>query len=129
MRKFKMILSVVMLTILPFIQGCIPLVVGAAAGAGGYAYLQGALVKNLDASVKEVDKAATKALRDLDYSVISDELNAHDATIKARDVDNKEMLIKIDALTEKAAKIDIRVGLFGDKEKSIDILNAIEKRL
>ena len=127
MKKNLMIIYAGLILMLsPWMQSCIPLVVGAAAGVGGYAYYSGALVKNLDYEVKEVDQAAAKALRDLGYSVTSDELNAHDAKIRANDPQNKKVLINIQALTERASRVEIRAGVFGDKEKSLAILNAIE---
>ena len=38
-------------------------------------------------------------------------------------------LISIEALTEKASKVKIRIGLIGDENKSHILMNALEKRL
>ncbi len=110
-------------------QGCAPLVVGAAAGAGGFAFLKGNLVKNVDSSVAEVHKAALSALKNLDLFVTQDELNRHSGKIQSEYADGKKVVVVIQALTEKSSKIKIKIGVFGDQNKSITIMNAIQKKL
>jgi len=109
-------------------QGCV-LLAGAAAGAGGYAYYKGTLERNLDKSNEQVHKATLKALKKLDLFIIEDEAGVHDSKTKAEYADGKSVTIKIKSLTERAANLKIRVGTFGDKEKSIMIFNAIKKQL
>lgn len=130
----KSILNNVLLGILGVIlvghlQGCVPLLVGAAAGAGGVAYVQGILEKNVDAPVSKVYKASLSALRQMGYIIISDELDKHSAHIKSQFEDEKKINIDVSALTEKSSKIQVRVGVFGDETKSQMILNAILKKL
>ena len=110
-------------------SGCIPLLIGAAAGAGGVAYVKGALVQNMDETVEDIHQATLDALKGLGIFVTADELNRHSAKIKAEYEDGKKVDITIDAITEYVSKITIRVGLVGDQEDSRLILNAIEKEL
>lgn len=110
-------------------SGCIPLIVGAAAGAGGIAYIQGTLEQNFDKSVEKLQRAAVAGLKDLDAIVTKEEGDSHNAKIKADIFGGKDVTIDIEALTERSAKIKIRVGVFGDEETSQTILNAITKRL
>ena len=109
--------------------GCVPLLIGAAVGAGSMVFINGALVENIDESVEDLHQAALDALKDLEIFVMSDELTRHSALIKAEYTDGKNVDIKVDAITEYVSKITIRVGLIGDQEDSRLILNAIEKRL
>lgn len=117
------------LILLLTVSGCVPLIIGAAAGAGGITYVKGALVKNVDYSVEQVHKAALAALKDLELFVMEDELNRHSSVIKAEYEDGQSVQVNIDALTERSSKITIRVGIFGDQEESRTILSAVEKRL
>lgn len=110
-------------------QGCVPLVVGGAIGAAGYAYVKGHVVKNLDASVAEVNEASSIALRELNYFVTLDELNLESSRITAEDEKAKQIDLRITALTARAAQIKIRVGWMGNEVESIQILQKIEEHL
>lgn len=116
------------LTIFAF-GGCVALAVGAAAGAGGYAYIKGALEKNVDYSLEQSHRAALAALKDLKMEIKEDTLNINDAQVTARGKDKESISVVIESLTERSSKIKVRVGVFGDQDKSQVILNAIQKRL
>ena len=111
------------------LSGCIPLLVGAAAGAGGIAYIKGTLEQNLDASVEKVHKATLAALKGLKLSITKEELSLHDSKIQAEYPDNTKINIDSTSLTEQSSTIKIRVGVFGDQQKSEVILNAIRKKI
>jgi hypothetical protein len=110
-------------------SGCIPLLIGAAAGAGGITYAKGALVQNVDHTVSEVHKAGVAALKKLDLFVTEDKLDKHTAVIRAEYNDGQKIQVFIDALTERSSKITIRIGTFGDRAQSEIILDAIQKKL
>ena len=120
-----LILSFTLLTT----QGCFALFVGAAGSAGGYAFYKGKLAQNVDYSVKKVHTACVAALRDLGMFVKDDDLNQDSADFKAEFDDGKDVIIRINKLTEKASQIVIRIGLFGDEARSRLILDAILKEL
>ena len=111
------------------LSGCIPLLIGAAAGAGGIAYIKGTLEQNLDNSVEKVHKSSLAALKSLKITVNKEELGLHDSKIQAQYSDETKVNIDVVALTEQSSTIKIRVGIFGDQEKSELILNAIRKKL
>jgi hypothetical protein len=129
-RKWKNFccLLVIVLTV-PVVSGCVAFAVGAAAGAGGYAYVKGSLEKNYDHTVTEVHKAASKALRALDIQKTDSELNKHSSYIIGLLEEGKKVKVSVTALTERSSKLEIRVGLIGDKTVSRMILNSIEKHL
>lgn len=109
--------------------GCVPLIVGAAAGAGGYAWASGELVKEFTASASDLQRAAVRGLKKLGVSIKEEKHDRLTASIKAKFADGKDIAISISALTEKTAKLRIRVGVFGDKTKSEMVLNSIEEGL
>jgi hypothetical protein len=112
-------------------QGCVALVVGAAVGAGGFAFIKGNLEQNMDAEVKDVYEASLRALDKLKIDVYSKKLEAHMGVIYAytQGSDRKRVKIMVQALTEKASNIKVRVGIVGDESRSVQILETIKKEL
>ena len=128
--NLKGLLSAALLGLFVFSQsGCFALVVGAAAGAGGFAYVEGDLEKNVDESLKTAHKASLAGLKDLKMFIVKDELKLDSSVIKAQNSDGKDITINIKALTEHASKIRVRVGIFGDEAESVKVLNAIQRRM
>ncbi|MCA9408414.1 MAG: DUF3568 family protein [Candidatus Omnitrophica bacterium] len=129
-NELRKIAIAVLIGIVPIVTtGCIPLVLGAAAGAGGVVFIKGNLEKNLDSSVKQVHKASLAAMEKLDLFIVDDDLDVHDAKIKAEDFDGKSILITVKALTERSSKLTVRVGVLGDEERSAHIISEIESKL
>lgn len=114
--------------LLTALSGCVPLVVGAAA-AGGVAYVRGDLEKNFDKSVDQLHKTSIAALKSLKTAIHSDNVKRHTARIRFALDDGTKGEIRIEALTERSAKLSIRVGILGDETQSQMILSAIEKKL
>ena len=121
--------TTILIAALSCLAGCVPLLVGAAAGAGGITYARGALSLNVDATVEESHKAAVKALKNLKLFISSDELNKRDSVIKAEFANGRQAKISINAFTEISSKITVRVGFLGDRELSQLIMDAIERQL
>ena len=129
MTRFKRALPALLLGITVLTsQGCM-LLAGAAVGAGGYAYVTGALAKNVDANYGDVHSAALDGLRDIGAFVVSETIGQQKGDIHAESADGKTIKIDIEALTDHASQIKIRVGNFGDEAESLRILNAILNRL
>jgi len=111
------------------LSGCIGLFLGAAAGAGGYAWVQGALTKEFMVPAQDLQRATSRALDDLGVQVKDQKADRLSAQYNAVFAEGQKMSIVIEATTERSAKVRIRVGVFGDKTRSEMVLNAIEKRL
>lgn len=109
--------------------GCIPLMLGAAAGAGGVVYVKGNLEKNFDYPVADVHQASLDALKDLGLIITNDDITRHNATIDAQFDDGKKLKITITALTEKACNIKVRAGIVGDEIRAQSVMTAIENQL
>ena len=111
------------------LSGCVALVVGAAAGAGGVAYMKGILEQNFDKPVSKVHRAGLAALKSLKLKILRETIDAHRSVINGEYTDGSKVELIVEALTEHSSKLQIRVGIFGDEEKSQMILNAVKKRL
>ena len=109
--------------------GCFAVLVGAAAGAGGYAWVKGALVKEFNVSAAELHAAAAKGVGDLGLVVLDDRADRLTGYIRADFADGTHAKINIRALTELSSEMRIRVGLLGDKNQSEMILNAVRENL
>ena len=132
LRKMQRMLMGICLSVFLFInQGCVALVVGAAVGAGGFAFIKGNLEQNLDHPVKEVYNASLETLDKLEIDIYKKTLETHLGVIYGytQGQDKKRVKITIQSLTEKASNIKVRVGFVGDESKSIEILEAVKKAL
>ncbi|MCB9772350.1 MAG: DUF3568 family protein [Candidatus Omnitrophica bacterium] len=117
------------ITVVMSAAGCIPLVVGAAAGVGGYAWVQGELANDVSVSNEKLHRAVIRAVRDLKLAVYEDKSDRLSSKVFAKFADGTDVHINTVAKTERVATVKIRVGLLGDKEKSEMIFAAIQKRL
>lgn len=104
-------------------------VVGAGAGAGTVAYVKGELKTELNHSTTRVFQATLKALIELKLPILERSNDVIAATIKSRFADDKNINIKIKAVTDTTCEIGIRVGEFGDQTRSQKILDTIKKHL
>lgn len=127
--KNYFVLFVSLLFLVVTLSGCVPLIIGAAAGAGGVSYIKGSLERNFDKSVEDVHEACLAGLKDLELFITSDELNLHSATIKFEFESGKKGSIGMQAITELSSKLKIRIGIMGDQTKSQMIMNAIQRNL
>ncbi|MBI3617059.1 MAG: DUF3568 family protein [Candidatus Omnitrophica bacterium] len=129
-RYFNSILLTVLLSAtLITTQGCVPLLIGAAAGAGGVAWAKGSLEQNFDKTVDQLHRASLAGLRDIKCTVRNDQIRKHLAKIDFEFDDGQKGSVNIKALTERSAQLKIRVGVLGDETKSHIVLNAILRHL
>ncbi len=122
-------LAAIVFGILLTAQGCVPLLIGAAAGAGGVAWAKGSLEQNFDKTVDQLHRAGLAGIRDIKGTVRNDQIRKHLAKIEFTFDDGQKGAIHIKAMTERSAKLKIRIGVLGDETKSHIVLNAILKHL
>ncbi|MHC4478558.1 MAG: DUF3568 family protein [Planctomycetota bacterium] len=128
MRTKKLILTALLAAVALYVQGCMLVAVGAAAG-GTVAYVKGDLEATESRDLDTVYAASKKAVADLQYSITKDSKDALQAVIVARDAADKKTTIKLTKVTDNSTKISIRVGTFGDKTKSNLIYQKIHDAL
>ncbi|HOP46941.1 MAG TPA: DUF3568 family protein [Desulfobacteraceae bacterium] len=129
MSRFRSFLPVVLLLL---IAGCGPIILfgaGTAAGIAGYKYYKGALTVIFEASFMETWNATLKTVEDMKLEIESSEHKISTGNIKAKYPDNTPLSISIEYRTLKETEVEIRVGLLGDKDASLDIKERIRKVL
>jgi Protein of unknown function (DUF3568) len=107
-------------------SGCAALLVGAAAGAGGAAYVQGELRMTEPVALEAAQRAAEQAMKDLKLAVIKRQQDGLSGAIEGRTAGDQKVTIKTKRLTAKSTEIRVRVGLLGDETMSRQILSRMQ---
>ncbi len=111
------------------LSGCVALAIGGAAGAAGVMYHEGRLVDKVNAPIDRAYDAALSTLAAKKLAVSSKSADIASAHIKSKYADGKELWIDIEAITSEVCEIKIRVGITGDQDRAIDLLDGIKSRL
>ena len=111
------------------LSGCWALLVGAVAGAGGYAWVSGVLQKDYMEPSVVLQDAVVDAVEDLGLELSLDQRDRLTGRFRSEFTDGQSLKISVDALTEKSARLKIRCGVFGNRLRSEMVLNVIEKYL
>ena len=97
--------------------GC-ALLVGAGAGVGTYAYIEGKLKRTYESPLSKVWEASLAAVKDLKLTTKSKQRDALDGVIKGEMADGKSFEITLKKISEKSTEVGIRIGVFGNRQKS-----------
>jgi hypothetical protein len=124
--KFRLMLAAALLA--ASLTGCVAVVAGAA-GAGTVAWVRGELEARLDASYEKAATAANLAIKQLQFAKISEKKDALTAILIARTAEDRKVEIKVLKVGDQSAKVQIRVGVFGDEALSLTILDKIRTNL
>jgi ABC-type glycerol-3-phosphate transport system substrate-binding protein len=124
--KFRLMLAAALLAAM--LTGCVAVVAGAA-GAGTVAWVRGELEATLDANYEKAATAANLAIKQLQFAKISEKKDALTAILIARTAEDKKVEIKVIKVGDQSAKVQIRVGVFGDEALSLTILDKIKTNL
>lgn len=101
---------------------------GAAAGGGSFAYFKGELKSTEEISLNRAWKATQMAMNDLEFHITDKGKDAFDAELRASGVGGKKIKVALKKISNTRTDIRIRVGTFGDKSLSQQILEKIKKR-
>lgn len=126
--SLRVALALVSLAALPGLTGCVVVAAGAV-GAGAVAYVRGELESSLEASLDEAYAAAQRALTQLEFAKIEHGRTGVDARLVHRTALDKRVEIKLRKVTERLTKIEIRIGIVGDQELSLTLLDKIRDEL
>lgn len=111
------------------LSGCVALLAGGAAGGGALVYLNGDLAQTLHKPAPDLYIATMATLKDFHFKVLKDKHDQLTASIESKLSNGKKVWIKIDSVSEDLSKIDVRVGLIGDRDKSGMILDSVDQHL
>jgi hypothetical protein len=102
-------------------SGCVALIAagaGAGAGVGTYSYIEGNLKRDYIGPPQKVWDSTLAALEELGVASNVKERDYFGGLIKAIMHDGTEVNIKLTRLTDNSTEVAVRVGVFGDREKS-----------
>ncbi len=126
----KITIFIASIFLLVSLYGCATvLIAGAAGGVGTAIWLSGKLSETVDVPFERAIAATKDALKSLDLKITKDTKKADVAQIMTLWTDGSETWIDIRPITKSRTKIEVRVGMRGDKAASTKILDAIKKRL
>jgi uncharacterized protein YceK len=112
-----------------YLSGCAAVIIGGAAGAGTYAYIRGEMKGNENATLDRTWSATQAAMKDLEFSVVTQQKDALQGRLVARTALDKKIEINLIKISDNLTEVRIRVGTFGDQTLSHTIVQSIEKRL
>jgi len=101
---------------------------GGAAGAGTVGYVGGELKTVEKVSLNKAWNATQRAMKDLEFTITSKDKDAFNGKLIAKGAVNKTIKIKLNRQSDTLTEIRIRVGTFGDKSLSLEILENIKKQ-
>lgn len=114
--------------VLPGLTGCVVVAAGAV-GAGAVAYVRGELESSLEADLDTAYAATQRALTRLEFARIDQRKSGVDAQLVHRTALDKKVDIRLKKITDRLTKIEIRVGVVGDQELSMTLLDKIRAEL
>ena len=99
--------------------GCIALVVGAGAGAGTFAYVDGQLSRTYQANYETTYAACKGILQDMKQPILEEKTDGTQTTIKSQRVDETPMTLKVRIIDPEWTEVSVRTGHIGLRKKEI----------
>jgi hypothetical protein len=109
--------------------GCKSAVVTPEGTSASYSKAEGVLRSNLEGSVPDVVNATNATLEDLELTAVDSTVDKLKGKITARMAVGTRVSINLEAIDFDTTAIRIKVGTFGDKSISMQLLRNIEKQL
>jgi len=116
--------------IILFGAGCVGIaVVGGTAATA--VYLNGELSYAVSAPMEKVWKASEAVMADKEMKATEKSIDNPDRNrvIKGKTRENKDFQISLEGKDKDVTVIKVRVGYLGDQDKSLEIIEAIEKKI
>lgn len=101
------------------ITGCVAVIIGAGAGAGTYAYIDGALKRAYAANYEKTYQVCMGILNNLKQPIIEETTDGVQTTIKTERSDGTPMTVKITILDPARTEVSVRTGMIGLWKKDI----------
>ena len=108
--------------------GCGAIIVGGAAAAGTYAYMNGQAKGTYSTGINAAFDASLAACKELGIPVVKQSLSGADADIEGK-LSGDTVTISLELVGDNLTEIVVRVGLWGNESASRRIHNAIGRRL
>ncbi len=105
------------------------LLAGAAGGAGTAVWLSGKLSQEVNASFDRTVKAAKDGLQSMKLPIEKETVETEMAQIKSAYKDGRTVWVDVHRITEGSSRLEVRVGMTGDKAAAEEVLNKIKRYL
>ena len=92
-------------------------------------YLRGELQVNIDRRFEVVERAANKAVNELQFSKVEEKKDALLAIVTARTADDIKVNIRVEKQTDSLTTLRIHVGTIGNEKISYAVYNKIKELL
>ena len=102
------------------------MIAAGAAGAGTVAYVRGELNATVGSDYERVIDASNRALDQVQFVRTSEKRDAFSAVIIARTAEDKKVEIRLTKEGDRLTKVQIRIGVFVNEERSRVILKRIQ---
>lgn len=106
------------------VQGCAVLV-GAGAGAAGYAYVNGDVTKTFPSPIGHVWSCVKETASTMRLTVASEAVDDLGGKLECQAADGRDVTIHLESRPE-GTSVGIRVGTFGDRDAARQILDRID---
>lgn len=124
----KSVATLILCTMLLGTAGCGAIIVGGAAAAGTYAYLNGQAKGTYSTSIAQAFDASLTACKELGIPVTSQSMSGAKGTIRGK-LSGDTVTIDLKLVGDTITEITVRVGLWGNEAASHRIHNAISQKL
>ncbi len=127
----KRLILLITLAHLLLTTGCIALIVGAGAGAGTFAYVNGQLSRTYQASYEKTFNVVQGILADLSQPILEETTDGTQTTIRSERVDGTPMTIRVRIIDPEWSEVSVRTGHVGVWKRQISeqIHEFIAKRI
>ena len=120
---------ILILLCLGVVVGCKSTVTTPEGGSAEYSTAEGVMRSTLAGAMPEVVAATNDTLTDLELVAIDSTVDKLKGKITARMAVGTKVTINLEAVDFQSTSIKIKVGTFGDRSISLQILQNIEKRM
>ncbi len=101
------------------VTGCAAVIVGAGAGAGTYAYIDGVLKRSYQANYEKTYQVCLSILNDLNQPITEETTDGITTTIQTKRSDETPMTIKVTILERDWTEVGVRTGVVGFWKRDI----------
>ena len=115
----KRLYLIILLVYLVVSTGCIALVVGAGAGAGTFAYVDGQLSRTYHADYQTTYAVCKGILADMKQPVLEEKTDGIQTTIRSQRFDETPMTITVRIIDPEWTEVAVRTGHIGVWKKTI----------
>ena len=115
----KRLYLIIVMAYLGVSTGCIALVVGAGAGAGTFAYVNGQLSRTYRANYQTTYEACKGILEDMKQPILEEKTDGTQTTISSQRFDKTPMTIIVRIIDPEWTEVSVRTGYVGVWKKEI----------